>query len=187
VLNPAMRENWIRSVCLDFGDTLADESTEVKDETETTQQAELIPGAAEALRSLKRRGYDLALVADGRPGTYENVLRQHKLYDLFDVFSISELLGVEKPHRRMFEHALDQLGIPPEDYGRVVMVGNRLERDVRGANLLGLTSVWLNWSPRYGKQPADEHEVPDFEIQSPGQLLRVLDQLERRASPAGDT
>ncbi len=170
----------ILAVCLDFGDTLADEGSEVKDETQTTQRAELIPTAGETVRALRERGYPLALVADGRPGTYDNVLRQHKIHHHFQAFAVSELVGVEKPDRRMFDHALEKLGIPEGDYDRVVMVGNRLDRDVRGANQLGIVSVWLNWSPRYGKQPADELEKPDYEIELPAGLLSVLDELENR-------
>jgi hypothetical protein len=46
----------ILAICFDFGDTLADEGTEVKDDTLTTLRAELIPGAGELVRELKRRG-----------------------------------------------------------------------------------------------------------------------------------
>ncbi|MFV1858516.1 MAG: HAD family hydrolase, partial [Anaerolineales bacterium] len=159
--------NRILAVCLDFGDTLADEASEVKDDTLTTLQAELIPGAGELLHELKSRGYKLALVADGRPGTYSNVLRQHSVHELFDVFAISEEVGVEKPDARMFLAALDALGIELEDYDRTVMVGNRLDRDVRGANELGMISVWIDWSGRHAATPQDESEVPDFAIHTP--------------------
>jgi putative hydrolase of the HAD superfamily len=165
------------AVFFDFGDTLADEATEIKDETQTTLQAELIPGAAELVREIKRRGIPLALVADGRPGTYRNVLGQHGLYGLFDVVAISEEVGAEKPDPRLYEHALRQLGIGPEGYGRVVMVGNHLERDVKGANRLGLVSVWLDWAPRRPKVPADEWEIPRYTIKEPLQLLEVIKQI----------
>lgn len=165
------------AICFDFGDTLADEATEIKDETQTTLRAELIPGAAELLRELKARGFPLALVADGRPGTYRNVLQQHGVYDLFDVFAISEEVGAEKPDPRMFEHALQQLDITQADYGRVLMVGNNLERDIKGANQLGLISVWLDWAPRRPKVPAGEWEVPRYTIKEPLQLLALLSQL----------
>ena len=52
-------EPTILAICFDFGDTLCDEATEVKDETNTTLRAELIPGAAETVLELKRRGYRL--------------------------------------------------------------------------------------------------------------------------------
>jgi HAD superfamily hydrolase (TIGR01549 family) len=170
----------LHAICFDFGDTLADEATEEKDSAGVTQRAELIPGAAELIHELKRRGYPLALVADGYPGTYRNVLTQHGLYGCFDVFAISEEVGVVKPDARMFAHALDLLGIPPEAYGRTVMVGNHLERDIKGANALGMISVWLDWAPRRSKIPADESERPAFTIRAPLELLAVLDQIEQR-------
>ncbi len=173
--------NHILAICFDFGDTLADEATEVKDETLTTLRAELIPGAGEVVKALKRRGYPLALVADGRPGTYRNVLTQHGLYDLFDAFAISEQVGVEKPDARMFEHALEALGIAPEQYGRTIMVGNHLGRDVKGANALGMIAVWLDWAPRRSKIPADESEIPRYTIKQPGELLDIVGALERDA------
>jgi len=173
----------LRAICFDFGDTLADEATEVKDESGTTLRAELIPGAAEMLRELKRRGYPLALVADGRPGTYTNVLGQHGVLDLFDVLTVSELVGCEKPDARMFVTALDHLGIPPADYGRTVMVGNNLERDIKGANLVGMVSLWIDWAPRRSKTPADALEVPAYTIQLPLEVLPIVERLERDCPP----
>ena len=169
----------LRAICFDFGDTLADEGTEEKDAAGVTQRAELIPGASELIRELKRRGYPLALVADGYPGTYRNVLTQHRLYDAFDAFAISEELGVCKPDARMFTHALDQLGVPAADYHSAIMVGNHLERDIKGANALGLISVWLDWAPRRSKVPVDASEVPAYTIQAPLELLALIEAIER--------
>jgi putative hydrolase of the HAD superfamily len=168
----------VLAICIDFGDTLIDEQTEVKDDTSTTLRADLIPGAGELVRELSRRGYKLALVADGRPGTYYNVLTQHGLYDLFDVFAISDQIGVSKPNPRMFLCALDQLGIAREDYGRTVMMGNNLECDIKGANGLGMVSVWLDWAPRRSKVPGDESQVPQYTIKMPLDLLQVIETLE---------
>lgn len=166
----------IKAVCFDLGDTLIDEATEEKDGELTTLRASLIPGAADLLYELKRRGYRLALVADTRPGTYRNVLRQHGLYELFDAFAISEELGLVKPDRRMFAAALEALGVEPPE---AVMVGNFLERDVKGANEAGMVSVWIDWSPRRPKQPRDESERPHYTIRRPLELLAVLDGLEQ--------
>lgn len=167
------------AICFDFGDTLADEATEEKDETETTLRAELIPGARELVCELKRRGYRLALEADGRPGTYTNVLAQHEILDCFDTLAISDIVGVCKPDARMFTAALGMLDIPPESYGRTMMVGNYLARDIKGANALGMISVWLDWAPRRPKAPADASEVPAYTIKQPLDLLAVIDAIER--------
>ncbi len=166
------------AICLDSGDTLVDEGTEVKDAAGVVERAELIPGAAALVAAIKARGYPLALVADGPVGSFQNILIQHKLYDYFDVFAISGAVGVEKPDAAMFHHALRQLAIAPADYGRVVMVGNNLERDICGANALGIISVWLDWAPRRAKVPANALQVPAYTIRQPLELLTLLDQLE---------
>ena len=57
---------------------------------------------------------------------------------------------------------LDLLGVPPGAYACAVMVGNHLERDIKGANALGMISVWLDWAPRRSKIPADDSELPGF-------------------------
>jgi putative hydrolase of the HAD superfamily len=168
----------ILAVCLDCGDTLVDESTEIKDERGVVLQAELIPGAGDMVRTLKQSGYQLALVADGPVATFRNVLTAYNLFHLFDAQAISEQVGVSKPDVRIFTHALDRLGIAPQDYGRVVMVGNNLGRDIKGANQLGLISVWLDWSPRRSKIPTDPTEIPQHTIKSPAELLPLLKSLE---------
>jgi HAD superfamily hydrolase (TIGR01549 family) len=169
----------ILAVCLDCGDTLVDEATEVKTSEGVSLRAELIPGAAELVQQLKARGYPLALVADGPCATFENNLGPYQLYEMFDAYAISETLEVSKPHARMFLHALEALNIPTSEYGRVVMVGNHLERDIKGANEAGMISVWLNWSPRRSKIPADPSEQPQFTINNPLELLDLLDRLEQ--------
>ena len=168
----------IRAICLDCGDTLIDEATEVKTDGDVSLRAELIPGAGETVRALKARGYPLALVADGPAGTFANNLGPYGLYELFDACAISEQVGVTKPDARIFTHALEQLGVTPDEYGQVVMVGNHLGRDIAGANRLGLISVWLNWSPRRSKIPADVWEQPDYTIHTPWDLVALIEKLE---------
>lgn len=173
-----MSGNFLKAICLDCGDTLIDEATEVKSAGDVSLSAHLIPGADETVRALVQRRYPLALVADGPTATFTNNLGPYGLYELFDVHAISEQVGVTKPDPRMFITALEQLGIAPDDYGRVVMVGNHLERDIAGANRLGLISVWLNWSPRRSKVPANRWEQPDYTIHTPLELIPLLDRLE---------
>ena len=165
------------AVLFDLGDTLMVEASEEKDATETTQRADLFDGAADLLWSLKRQGYLVGLVADTRPGTARNVLRQHGIEDAFDVLAISELLGTEKPDPRMFRHALRALGLRDAETGHVAMVGNRVERDVRGANALGLISVLMRHNDRYPATPSGAEEEPQYTVRSLaelGELLRTL-------------
>ncbi len=169
---------YIHAIFLDCGDTLVDEATEIKTVGDVSLRADLIPGAAETVRALKGRQYPLALVADGPAATFTNNLGPYGLYELFDAYAISGEVGVTKPDPLMFTHALAQLGIGPEEYHRVIMVGNNLRRDIAGANRLGLISVWLDWSPRRSKIPADVWEQPDYTIHTPWELVALVERLE---------
>jgi putative hydrolase of the HAD superfamily len=171
----------LAALFFDLGDTIMDEATEIKDAGGTTLAAELIPGMADALRGFKAAGYRLALVADARPNTPSNVLRQHGLLDLFETLAISEIAGaaagvasIDKPDPRIFRAALDALGIPESDYGRVVMVGNNLERDIAGANRLGLISVFFHWNERRRTQPLTADEMPRYTIGSAAELMELI-------------
>lgn len=170
----------LRAVLFDLGDVIMREETEEKVDG-VTRRAELLPGIDLVLRDARARGIQLGLVADTRVGTYRNVLRQHQLFDLFDTFAISEQLGCEKPDRRLFVHALDALGIPPADWAKVVMVGNNLERDIRGANELGLPSIWLAWNERYSLTPATPGDQPRYQVGDAAELGTLLAALERGA------
>lgn len=155
----------LRAVLFDFGDTLADESTEVKDEHRVTRTADLFPGVPAALRSLHAAGLTLALVADCVAGTgrrsYDNVLAQHGLTDLFAAIVTSDDVGVNKPDPAIFALALGRLGLDP---GAVAYVGNRLDRDIEGANRFGMLSIWCRISTRYGAEPANGWQVPDHQF-----------------------
>lgn len=174
------------AVFFDLGDTLMIEETEVKDETLTTQSADLIPGAADLVRELHARGVPLALVADSRPGTPPNVLQQHGLLDLFDCLAISEVVGAEKPQPEIFQAALGALGIAPEDVGRVAMVGNNLERDIAGANRLGLVSIFLHWNERRRTTVESADEEPTHTVRSVAELRALLARLTTESVAPGD-
>jgi putative hydrolase of the HAD superfamily len=169
------RRIW--AVLFDLGDTLMVEESEEKDGERTTQRADLFPGAAELLWALRRAGYLIGLVADTRPGTYRNVLRQHGIWSAFDVFAISEEIGCEKPDPRIFRHARDRLGIRPDEAGRVAMVGNNLARDVRGANEAGMVSVWLRHNERYPTSWTEERDRPAHEVGSFAALRDLLAEM----------
>lgn len=174
--------SFVAAVCFDSGDTLVDEGTEVRDEQGGVLRAELIEGAAATVQAVKALGYPVALVADGLVDSFTNVLGHAGIWPLFDVVAISETLRVEKPHPRMFRHALEQLGVNEQDYNRVVMVGNNLERDVAGANVLGLITIWLDWAPRRSKVPQNALEIPDHIARRPREVLDILAEIEAKNS-----
>lgn len=164
------------AILFDLGDVIMQETTEVKDVELSTLHADLVDGIGDVLRGLQARGYKLGLVADTRPKTAWNVLHQHGLYDLFGALAISEEVGCEKPDARIFRAALDALKIAPQDYARAAMVGNNLARDIRGANNLGLISIWFHWNERYPRTD----DQPTYTVKSARALSALIDALESK-------
>lgn len=166
-------------VCLDCGDTIVDESTQVFAENGDVLSAEPFPGAVEAIRALHESGYRLALIADGRVASFQNILKGLGLWDLFETHVISETLGVEKPNQRMFATAMRALNLTAADAGRMVMIGNNVARDVCGANEAGMISVLLTRSPRYRMTPFCAEETPDYCTESPAEWPALLERIAR--------
>ena len=165
----------------DIGDTIIDEGTEVRDVPGgVVRRAECIPGAREALLALYGQGYTIAMVADGLVASFHNTMTQHGLDHVFAAKAISEAVGAQKPDARMFQRAMDALGLSEADRGRVLMVGNNLERDIAGARAFGIRSALLRWSPRYRHQWETEAERPDYVIDTPNELIALMDALERQ-------
>lgn len=165
----------------DIGDTVIDEGTEVRDcPGGVVRRADCISGAKETMLSLYEQGYTIVMVADGLEESFRNTMAQNGLSHIFKAWVISENVGAEKPDQRMFETALQSLGLTEADKYRILMVGNNLERDVVGANRFGITSVHLCWSPRYPHEPADREEVPNYRIGRPEELLELAKELERK-------
>ena len=100
--------------------------------------AALHPDVLPALRELSER-YRIALVANQR-SLVVDALRRDGVADYVDHWAISELVGAAKPDPAIFRYALDRAGVPAE---RAVHIGNRLDSDVRGAQRLGIRTVWV--------------------------------------------
>lgn len=162
----------------DIGDTIIDEGSEVREVAEgVVLRANCIPGARETMLRLYEEGYTIAMVADGLVESFHNTMTQNGLDHIFAAKSISEPLQTHKPDARMFQYAMDALGLTDADKARIIMVGNNLERDVVGANRFGIMSVHLAWSPRYRKEARCGEENADYRIETPAELYALVTKL----------
>ncbi|MCM1188156.1 MAG: glycoside hydrolase family 88 protein [bacterium] len=164
----------------DSGDTIIDESTQVFDGRGIVTEAEFIPGAGEVLKQLKEEGYRIALVADGEWESFQNVYRKNGLGYCFEEWIVSEVVGEQKPASSMFDTAMEKMGLADADKPYIVMIGNNLKKDVAGANRYGITSVWLDWSPRYFHSVEEKEWQPDYTVKTPEELKKLIDGLEEK-------
>lgn len=162
----------------DSGDTIVDEGTQRFDENGYVTEADFIENAGEVLEQLYESGYRIALVADGEEQSFRNVYEKNGLRHCFEGWVVSETVGVQKPETPMFGTAMQAMGLTDEDKPRIVMIGNNLKKDVAGANRFGLTSVWLDWSPRYFHTMEEEDWRPDYTVKHPAEIPALLNKLE---------
>lgn len=172
-----MRKKLI--IFTDSGDTIIDESSEIRNQDGIVVHAELIEGAGETLKALSEAGYTIAMVADGEEQSFANVYKENGLENCFHTRTISEVVGVQKPSERMFQDAMDQNHLKEEDKKRIVMIGNNIRKDIAGANQFGITSILIDWSPRYDMVPVNDWELPDYIIHKPEELLPLIEKLEK--------
>jgi putative hydrolase of the HAD superfamily len=135
------RRSWSNAL-EDFGvrdDRLVAELIEAYRRERRARQAPY-PDALHALRQIAPL-YRVALVTNGSPAVQRSKLAVSGLERHFTAVIVSGEVGAGKPDPRPFMAALNATGARP---GEAVMVGNSLERDVAGAQRLGMKAVWIN-------------------------------------------
>jgi len=99
-----------------------------------------IEGAPELVRTLKNQGYRLGVVSNAE-GRVEQDLNAAGYSGLFETVVDSHHVGVEKPDPRIFEFALERMGVPADT---AVFLGDVPAVDVAGAEAAGLTPLLLD-------------------------------------------
>ncbi len=102
--------------------------------------ADLPEGTAEGLEALAAAGYRLGVVSNS-DGRVEEALVAAGIRDHFELVIDSQLVGVEKPDPRIFELALERLGLGP---AQALYVGDIYEVDVVGARRASLDVILLD-------------------------------------------
>ena len=104
------------------------------------EQSILLPHAEEVVRAIAAH-LPVVIVTNGMTVIQKSRLARSPLKDLISGMVISEELGVSKPRPGIFYEALRPLGVSPED---VLMIGDGVTSDIRGANNAGIDACWLN-------------------------------------------
>ena len=98
---------------------------------------------AEALsEKLAEAGYELYIVTNGVAKTQALRLEKSGLLPYFKDVFVSEAIGIPKPDKRFFDYVLDKINEKKKD--RIIVIGDSLSSDIRGAENSGLDSIWLN-------------------------------------------
>lgn len=125
--------------------------------------------AAPTLTALAERGYRMGIVSNASDSAdVRKLVEDAGLRSFFEVVLVSADVGLRKPHARPFELALNHFGVPPQ---RAVMVGDTLGADIRGANALGMASVWIT------RRGNTIDQVEHGAVVQPGARIAALSEL----------
>lgn len=101
-----------------------------------------IDGTKEVLDTLKKEGYRLYGVTNGLKLSQENRGRHSGIDVFFEKVFISECVGYQKPTKEYFDFVFEN--IDEKDKSKILLIGDSLSSDIKGAQNAGIDSLWIN-------------------------------------------
>lgn len=125
------------------------------------------PEVPEVLRRLKAARVPRAILSNGSPAMLRPLVANAGLGALIDPVLSVEEVGVYKPHPRVYQLAVDRLGLAPE----AILFLSSNAWDAYAAAAFGLRVIWCN---RYSQPRERLPGTPDREIRSLTELPELL-------------
>ncbi|OGY98710.1 MAG: hypothetical protein A2855_00520 [Candidatus Liptonbacteria bacterium RIFCSPHIGHO2_01_FULL_57_28] len=141
-------------IILDYNRTIFDPESE-----------KFYPGVSDMLQRIAA-SHELFLISTNKPG------RERTLVDagIRDFFKKTVFTGSKTP-----ELFLELAG---EDKD-VLVVGDRIRKELRIGNMLGLVTVWVRQGKFAAETPASQEEIPTHSIQSIDELEDIISAYEK--------
>ncbi|KGN88817.1 HAD family hydrolase [Porphyromonas crevioricanis] len=134
----------------------------------TAQKTRTCPGALEVMPYLHRY-YKICIVSNGFREIQRAKLENSGLATYVDHMVLSEDVGINKPHKRIFDRALSCCSALREE---TLMIGDSWAADIVGAHNAKIASIWYN--PYKLEMPQDETRRPIHQVQQLTELLELL-------------
>ena len=117
------------------------------------------PEVSGVLKRLKSKGIRTAVLSNGSPEMLHAAIGSARISGLLDEVLSVEEVGVYKPHPRVYQLAVDRLGVGPQD----ISFQSSNAWDAWAASAFGMRVVWCN---RYSQSREHLPGRPDFEVPS---------------------
>lgn len=127
----------------------------------------LLDGAVELCETLAPH-VKIGIVTNGIEKVQRRRLSKSPLKDFIQFMVVSEECGFAKPHRGIFEYAIQKTN--HQEPSKFLMVGDRLETDILGAREVGMATCWYNPA-----QVKNETAIkPDYEVTTLKDILPLV-------------
>jgi len=120
------------------------------------QNMKLRSGVLDSLNWLRGMKIKIAICTDLTAIIQHRKLKALGIENYVDVIVTSEEAGAEKPAPAIFELCLQKLHAKPEES---LMLGDSLEKDIYGAENIGIKSIWFSDQQRKGS-----YSIHNFEM-----------------------
>ena len=125
------------------------------------------PEVRGVLERLHTAGMRIAILSNGTPAMLDSAVTAAGLRKLIDLVISVEEVGVFKPHPRVYQRAVDRLGVPSQ---RISFQSSNAW-DIHAAAAFGMRTVWCN---RYGQPRERLPGAPDREMTTLAGLPEAL-------------
>jgi 2-haloacid dehalogenase len=128
---------------------------------------DVFPEVPAMLQRLKTAGLKTAILSNGSPEMLDAAVKKAGIAEFLDAVLSVELVGVYKPHPKVYQLAVDRLAIP----AGAISFQSSNAWDAYAASAFGMRVVWCN---RYGQRPERLPGKPDREIASLAELPALV-------------
>lgn len=128
----------------------------------------IIPGAVETVKFLKEEGFDIHIITNGVALTQAKRLKKSGLLPYIGEVFVSETIGYQKPRKEYFDFVLEK--ISEKDKNRILVIGDSLTSDIKGAMNAGLPCCWLN----HGTEKLSEKYRIDWVIGDIREIVKLV-------------
>lgn len=175
----ALREILASRGLLDVPDNILRSALDAMYST-TQQNWFLEDDAISTLDQLRVQGFQLGLISNTSDDkNVQQLVDRCGLRSFFPCVITSAGIGIRKPDSRIFQLGLDYFHILP---GEAVMVGDTLEADILGANLMGIYSIWI--TRRVNLQGINDLSIqPQAIVSSLSQVPGIMSEIGAEKTP----
>lgn len=125
------------------------------------------PEVPDVLARLKKAGLRTAILSNGSTKMLDAAVKGAKLENLLDAVLSVDDVGVYKPHPKVYQLALDRLGLP----AAAISFQSSNAWDAYAASAFGMQVVWCN---RYGQRPERLPGSPNRQIKTLADLPALV-------------
>ena len=134
-----------------------------------TEDEFLYPETKNTLKELSKK-YKIGIIANQEYGCKER-LKNFGILQYIDLVISSSEEGICKPDLKIFNLALERANCKAD---KAVMIGDRLDNDIKPANKLGMKTIWVRQGFSKYTTPKKKTEIPTFAVENIKDILMIF-------------